>query len=100
MIILMSFIIINKIEKSTTALNLMNQKHFRCTYEAPWSWNSCLVMNISLKLERDARIDPPIQAEYFLSGGSTTTIFIVDGARAVTSLCSLSFISTLSRSYF
>lgn len=42
------------------------------------------------KVERDERIDPPIQTENFLSGGATTLIFMVEGARAVTSLLSLS----------
>jgi hypothetical protein len=41
-------------------------------------------MNIGWKLDRDARIDPPIHDENFLSGGSKTFIFIVDGARAIT----------------
>jgi hypothetical protein len=43
-------------------------------------------MNIYLKFDKEARIEPPIQAEYFRSGGSTTTIFMVDGAKAVTYL--------------
>jgi len=34
-------------------------------------------------VEREARIDPPIQTEYFLSGGAMILILIVDGARAV-----------------
>merc|ERR1719439_353576 len=31
-------------------------------------------------------MEPPIQTEYFRSGGATTLIFMVDGARAVSSL--------------
>merc|ERR1712137_888487 len=31
------------------------------------------------------RMEPPIHTEYFLSGGATTLIFIVDGASAVSS---------------
>lgn len=46
-------------------------------------------MNIGWKLGRDARIEPPIQAENFLSGGSKTLIFIVEGAKAITYLCIL-----------
>jgi len=30
-------------------------------------------------------MDPPIHAEYWRSGGATTLIFIVDGAKAVNS---------------
>jgi hypothetical protein len=48
-------------------------------------------MNIGEKLLRDATMDPPIQDENFLSGGSNTLIFIVEGANAITSFCSLSF---------
>ena len=35
-------------------------------------------------------MEPPIHTEYFLSGGATTLIFIVDGARAVSSFVILS----------
>ena len=38
------------------------------------------------KVLRDARIDPPIQTLYFLSGGATTLIFMLLGASAVISL--------------
>ena len=41
-------------------------------------------------MEREARMEPPIQTEYFLSGGAMILIFIVDGARAVISFCILS----------
>ena len=73
------------------------QKHLRCTYEGPCYWNSCFVINIGWKLLNDARIEPPIQEENFLSGGSKTLIFIVDGARAITSFWSrsLRFLSIL-----
>ncbi len=36
-------------------------------------------------------MDPPIQAENFLYGGSKTFIFMVEGARAITYLCILYF---------
>nr|GMC82053.1 dynein heavy chain 11, axonemal [Ipomoea batatas] len=39
---------------------------------------------------REAKIDPPIQTLYFLSGGATTLIFILLGANAVISLLILS----------
>jgi len=34
-------------------------------------------------VEREAKMDPPIQTEYFLSGGAMILIFMVDGAKAV-----------------
>ena len=37
-------------------------------------------------------MDPPIQTEYFLSGGAMILIFMVGGARAVISFCILSAI--------
>jgi hypothetical protein len=39
---------------------------------------------------KEARIDPPIQTLYFLSGGATTLILMLLGARAVISLFILS----------
>lgn len=36
-------------------------------------------------VESEARMDPPIQTEYFRSGGATTLTFIDVGARAVIS---------------
>jgi len=38
------------------------------------------------------KIEPPIQTENLLSGGAITLIFIVDGAKVVTSFYSLSAI--------
>ena len=58
----------------------------------PASSYSCLVIHICAKVVRDERIDPPIQTEYFLSGGAMILIFIVGGARAVISFCILSAI--------
>ena len=49
-------------------------------------------MNICWKLFNEERMLPPIHMEYFLSGGSNTLIFIVEGANAITSLCNLSVI--------
>jgi hypothetical protein len=79
--------------------------------EGPDSSYSALEIHICWKVERDAKIDPPIQTtkikykqlkyffrkiellpEYFLSGGATTLIFIVEGANAVSSLVILSAI--------
>ena len=44
------------------------------------------------KVEREARIEPPIHTEYFLSGGAMILIFIVGGAREEISFCILSAI--------
>merc|ERR1712106_353515 len=68
-------------------MNLTNQKHFLCTMDGPDSSYSCLEIHICWKVDRDAKMDPPIQTEYFLSGGAMILIFMVDGARAVISFC-------------
>ena len=34
-------------------------------------------------VRREDKIDPPVHTEYFLSGGATTLIFIVEGANAI-----------------
>ena len=58
--------------------------------DGPDSSYSAFEIHICWKVDKEARIDPPIHTEYFLSGGATTLIFIVDGARAVSSLVILS----------
>ena len=60
--------------------------------DGPDSSYSALEIHICWKVDNEARIEPPIHTEYFLSGGATTLIFIVDGARAVSSLVILSAI--------
>merc|ERR1712226_381904 len=40
-----------------------------------------------LEGDREDRMDPPIQTEYFLSGGAMILILMVEGARAVISFC-------------
>merc|ERR1712243_164379 len=55
--------------------------------EGPHSSYSCLEIHICWKVEREARMDPPIQTEYFLSGGAMILILMVEGARAVISFC-------------
>ena len=55
--------------------------------EGPDSSYSCLVIHIWWKVEREAKMDPPIQTEYFLSGGAMIFTFIVGGARADISFC-------------
>ena len=58
--------------------------------EGPHSSYSCFVTHICWKVDKDARIEPPIQTEYFRSGGAMILILIVDGANAVISFCILS----------
>merc|ERR1719172_155396 len=65
---------------------MIPQKHLRCTMAGPDSSYSALEIHIDWNVESDERMEPPIQTEYFRSGGATTLIFIVDGARAVSSL--------------
>merc|ERR1711998_263806 len=65
--------------------NDMVQKHFLCTMVGPDSSYSPFVIHICWKVLKEDKIEPPIQTEYFLSGGATTLIFIVDGASAVSS---------------
>merc|ERR1712193_434642 len=84
---------LHKLEFYSSALLLLRsgsvvttQKHFRCTMVGPDSSYSCLEIHICWKVLSEDRMEPPIQTEYFLSGGATTLIFIVDGARAVSSL--------------
>ncbi len=58
----------------------------------PASSYSCLLIHICWNVERDAKMEPPIQTEYLRSGGAMVLIFIVLGARAVISFCILSAI--------
>lgn len=69
---------------------MINQKHFLWTIEAPTYWYSALVIHMAWNVDKELRIDPPIQTKNFLSAGATTLIFMVDGANAVTYLLSLS----------
>merc|ERR1719499_330706 len=67
-------------------LSARYQKHLRWTMLGPLSSYSPFEIHICWKVEREERIDPPIHTEYLRSGGATTLIFIVEGARAVISL--------------
>ena len=51
----------------------------------PDSSYSCFEIHMFWNVLRDARIEPPIHTEYLRSGNATTLIFIVDGAKAVSS---------------
>merc|ERR1719345_377075 len=62
------------------------QKHFLCTIVGPDSSYSPCEIHICWKVLSDDRMDPPIHTEYLRSGGATTLIFIVEGAKAVSSL--------------
>merc|ERR1712100_917558 len=62
-----------------------SQKHFLWTIVGPDSSYSPFEIHICWKVLSDDKIEPPIQTEYFRSGGAMTLIFIVDGARAVSS---------------
>src|SRR3989338_4947811 len=55
--------------------------------EGPDSSYSSLEIHICWNVEREARMEPPIQTEYLRSGGAMILIFIVDGAKAVSSFC-------------
>ena len=55
--------------------------------DGPDSSYSCFEIHICWKVESEARMEPPIHTEYFLSGGAMILIFIVGGARAVISFC-------------
>ena len=55
--------------------------------DGPDSSYSCLLIHICWKVEREAKMDPPIHTEYFLSGGAMILIFMVGGARAEISFC-------------
>merc|ERR1740129_1107869 len=66
--------------------SIVAQKHFRWTIVGPDSSYSPLDIHICWKVLSDDRIEPPIHTEYLRSGGATTLIFMVDGARAVSSL--------------
>merc|ERR1712205_50962 len=63
-----------------------HQKHFLCTIVGPDSSYSPLEIHICWKVLNDERMEPPIHTEYLRSGGATTLIFIVEGAKAVSSL--------------
>ena len=50
----------------------------------PDSSYSPLEIHICWNVLKEDKIEPPIQTEYLRSGGATTLIFMVDGAKAVT----------------
>merc|ERR1719217_29003 len=72
--------------KKQNALALSTQKHFLCTMVGPDSSYSALEIHICWNVLKEERIEPPIHTEYLRSGGATTLIFMVEGARAESSL--------------
>lgn len=54
--------------------------------DQPYSTYSYLLMQDGLKAAIEAQMEPPIQTDYFLSGGSMNLIFIVLGAKYAISL--------------
>lgn len=52
----------------------------------PCSWNSFEVIQSDLNESKEVKMDPPIQAENFLSWGAFTLISMVEGAKALISL--------------
>merc|ERR1719498_423039 len=67
-------------------LRLWSLEAVRWTIDGPDSSYSSLLIHILWKVEREARMDPPIQTEYLRSGGATILTLMEAGARAVTSL--------------
>ncbi|KAH9413143.1 hypothetical protein DERP_006829 [Dermatophagoides pteronyssinus] len=53
----------------------------------PASSYSCLEIHICWKVDNEAKMEPPIQTEYFRSGGAMILILMVAGAKAVISFC-------------
>merc|ERR1719422_354922 len=68
-------------------VSVQAQKHLRWTMDGPHSSYSCLEIHICWKVDSEDRMEPPIQTEYFLSGGAMILILMVEGARAVISFC-------------
>merc|ERR1719471_643737 len=68
-------------------------KHFLWTIPGPDSSYSSFWIHISWKVESEERIDPPIQTEYFRSGGATILTLTEAGAKVVISLLNLLSIS-------
>merc|ERR1712118_293512 len=70
----------------TKAQSTDDHKHFLWTIVGPDSSYSPFEIHICWNVLNEDRMEPPIHTEYLRSGGATTLIFIVDGAKAVSSL--------------
>ena len=73
-------------ERQNESVARLFQKHFLCTISGPLSSYSCLEIHICWKVDREARMEPPIHTEYFRSGGAMIFTFTVLGAMADNSL--------------
>merc|ERR1719335_1359138 len=71
---------------------MLDSASFLWTIPGPDSSYSSFLTHMSSKVEREARMDPPIQTEYFLSGGATILTVMEEGAFATISLLILSAI--------
>merc|ERR1712193_50476 len=76
----------NNLTKWKRGIMWTPQKHLRWTMVGPDSSYSPLEIHICWKVLSDERMEPPIHTEDLRSGGATTLIFMVDGAKAVNSL--------------
>merc|ERR1719334_986253 len=70
----------------STPLHCLKKMHFQWTIPGPDSSYSSRVTHISLNVDSEERIEPPIHTEYFRSAGATTRILIEAGANVVSSL--------------
>merc|ERR1712087_369861 len=80
----------NRFNKKTICQYKQNQVHFLCTIDGPLSSYSSFLIHISSKVDNDDKMEPPIQTEYFLSGGAIILIVIESGAKFFTSCCTRS----------
>merc|ERR1712032_1486408 len=80
------FIITTKRKPNTSIFYV----HFLWTMEGPASSYSSFLIHISSNVDNEDNIEPPIQTEYFLSGGAIILIVIESGANALTSFCTRS----------
>merc|ERR1712137_1511006 len=70
--------------------DVVDQVHLRCTMEGPLSSYSSFLIHISSNVDSEDGMEPPIQTEYFLSGGAMILMVIESGASALTSFCTRS----------
>merc|ERR1719273_2772653 len=76
--------------KRIQILIIYDHVHFLCTMDGPDSSYSSFLIHISSNVDNDDKMEPPIQTEYFRSGGAIILIVIESGAKALTSACTRS----------
>merc|ERR1719419_647543 len=64
------------IQNGRHCLRRQTQVHFLCTMEGPLSSYSSFLIHISSNVDSEDRMAPPIQTEYFLSGGAMILMVI------------------------